>query len=123
MNGPTAFHRANGNSGRWVWIACAATVAFLAMVWMLAQLGSLPPPSPEPVDLNTARSSDTWDQIGTLLFGLFIYLVPSIVAHRRNHRNFAALAAANVLLGWTLIGWALCLVWALMASEESRPRA
>lgn len=42
-----------------------------------------------------------------------IYLIPSIIAVRRHHRNLPALIALNVLLGWTFFGWVAALVWAL----------
>lgn len=44
-----------------------------------------------------------------------VYFVPSIVAHFRQHHNFAAIVATNVLLGWTALGWIVALVWALTA--------
>lgn len=58
-----------------------------------------------------------------LLFVLFLlfYLVPSIVASLREHRQVVAITVLNVLLGWSLIGWAIALVWALTNSAE-RPR-
>lgn len=50
--------------------------------------------------------------------GCFLYVVPWVVAARRNHPNTAAIAALNLLLGWTFIGWAAALVWALTAIEK-----
>ena len=47
-----------------------------------------------------------------LLIGLFLYLIPSIVANQRNHNNEGAICILNLLLGWTLVGWVLSLVWA-----------
>ena len=44
------------------------------------------------------------------------YVSPSIVAVRYKHPQSQAVAALNVLLGWTLIGWVLSLVWALTAA-------
>ena len=46
-----------------------------------------------------------------LLVGL--YVVPTIIGFRRGHQNAAAIAALNLLLGWTLLGWVAALVWAL----------
>jgi ABC-type uncharacterized transport system permease subunit len=43
---------------------------------------------------------------------LLIYFVPSMVAMRRQHKNFAAIFVANLFLGWTFIGWVGSLVWA-----------
>ena len=44
---------------------------------------------------------------------LILYLLPTYVAHCRTHYQFPAICALNILLGWTFIGWAVALVWAL----------
>ena len=41
----------------------------------------------------------------------FIYFITAIVGRKK--RNFGAIFALNLLLGWTLLGWVLALVWAL----------
>lgn len=46
-----------------------------------------------------------------------LYLLPTAEAWLRRHPNTAAVAALNVLLGWTLIGWVVALVWALRRPE------
>jgi hypothetical protein len=46
-------------------------------------------------------------------FGL-MYFVPLIIAMVRKHRQTGAIAAVNVLLGWTMIGWVIAFVWACM---------
>ena len=50
---------------------------------------------------------------GFLLFlpGIVLYLLPSIIAH--NKTNFGGVFILNLLLGWTVIGWIIALVWAL----------
>ena len=50
------------------------------------------------------------------------YLLPSIIGWRRHHQNLAALIAFNILLGWTIVGWALALVWSLMRGPASVDR-
>jgi len=44
-----------------------------------------------------------------------LYLLPSIVAIGRNHHNGGAISLLNILLGWTLIGWVVAMVWAVTA--------
>ena len=47
----------------------------------------------------------------SFLLAIFIYLLPSFIAHRREHRNTAAIIILNVLTGWIFVGWVLSLVW------------
>lgn len=51
------------------------------------------------------------------------YFVPAVVAGLRHHRHTAAIAALDVLLGWTVIGWIAALVWALMDQRNEPVRA
>lgn len=48
-----------------------------------------------------------------------VYLMPSITAAARKHRNGGAICALNILLGWTFIGWCVAFVWAL--TDHTRP--
>ena len=43
------------------------------------------------------------------------YFIPVIVAGVRGHRQVVAIAALNLLLGWTVLGWIIALVWSLTA--------
>lgn len=49
-----------------------------------------------------------------LVVGTFLtlYELPAIVAYRREHPSFLAILCLNILLGWTIIGWIVALVWA-----------
>jgi uncharacterized membrane protein YesL len=42
-----------------------------------------------------------------------IYLIPTIIAYKQNSRNAMKVAFMNVLLGWTMIGYIVALIWAL----------
>lgn len=42
-----------------------------------------------------------------------LYFLPSFVAAMREHHNAGAIFALNLLLGWTALGWIVCLVWAV----------
>ena len=53
--------------------------------------------------------------IAALLTVAAVYLLPSLVAAARGHHNGAAILVFNLLLGWTLLGWPLALVWACTA--------
>jgi hypothetical protein len=49
---------------------------------------------------------------------IFLYMLPSYIAHQRQHHNATAITALNLLLGWALLGWIAAFVWALTAVEE-----
>jgi type II secretory pathway component PulF len=46
-----------------------------------------------------------------LIIGLLIYFLPAFVSGFREHHNGTAIFVLNLLLGWTLIGWVIALVW------------
>lgn len=57
-----------------------------------------------------------------LLFLLFVvaaplYFLPSYFARKK--RNRAAIFALNLLLGWTVAGWILALIWGLTKNPPS----
>ena len=45
-----------------------------------------------------------------------LYFLPAIVGS--NKRNYNAILILNLLLGWTLIGWVIALVWATCKDKE-----
>jgi hypothetical protein len=60
--------------------------------------------------------------VGMLLIvaAIAIYFLPSIVASNRRHQNAEAIAVLNLLLGWTVLGWIVALVWAFTAVQRPR---
>lgn len=42
-----------------------------------------------------------------------VYFVPALVAYRRDHHQKMAIAALNILLGWTVLGWIAALIWSV----------
>lgn len=55
--------------------------------------------------------------LGPVIF-LGMYFLPSIVGFVRKRDNLTAIAVLNTLLGWTLIGWVVSLVWALSNNAQ-----
>ena len=51
------------------------------------------------------------------VIGLVLYFVPWLVALKVKHPNTLAIFFLNLLLGWSLIGWAAALVWALIKPQ------
>jgi hypothetical protein len=43
---------------------------------------------------------------------LCLYFLPSSIAMLRGHHNTFAIFLLNMLLGWTVLGWVIALVWA-----------
>ncbi len=60
--------------------------------------------------------------LGILWFGVLVavYLLPTIVAHRRKHKNLGPIAVVNIGLGFTVVAWVLCLAWALTNSGSAK---
>lgn len=54
-----------------------------------------------------------------IAFLIFLYFLPSIVAEINKHRQFQAISTLNLLLGWTLIGWIIALIWSLTKPSVS----
>ena len=44
--------------------------------------------------------------------GALLYMLPSVVAGIRQHRSFMMILLLNALLGWTFVGYVVCMVWA-----------
>ncbi len=53
--------------------------------------------------------------VGIILFilSLLFYFLPTIIALIRGHKNALAIFLLNFLLGFTLIGWVVSLVWSV----------
>ena len=50
---------------------------------------------------------------------LALYFLPGLVAWKRGHHQTSAIFMLSLLLGWTLLGWAVGMIWACTAV---RPR-
>jgi len=46
-----------------------------------------------------------------------LYLLPIYEARANQHPNLAAIALVNILLGWSLLGWVIAVVWAYKKPE------
>lgn len=51
-----------------------------------------------------------------LLIGL--YFLPVIIAYRKNHQAIVGIIIVNIIVGWTLIGWIVCLIWSYSGSKK-----
>lgn len=69
------------------------------------------PATPTPKTETKTASIDK----GLVVFLLFVYFIPAIIAFNRSHQNTTAITVLNILLGWTLLGWIVAIVWAFTA--------
>lgn len=53
-------------------------------------------------------------------FVLLAYFLPTITAFVREHRRLGWICLANILLGWTVVGWALVALWAMSSRRHRR---
>jgi len=54
-----------------------------------------------------------------LLLALILYMLPTLIAFARDVPQRFLINVLNIILGWTLIGWIVCFLWALMAETET----
>jgi len=50
-------------------------------------------------------------------FGCVMYFLPTLIAAMRNKTDVLTIFLVNFFLGWSVIGWIVCLVWALKADQ------
>jgi len=43
-----------------------------------------------------------------------LYFLPTLIAFLRQHKNKLAIFLLNLLLGWTVLGWVVSLVWSVI---------
>lgn len=55
--------------------------------------------------------------IPKILLYLLIYLLPSLVAYILAKANIRKIFIVNLLLGWTVVGWIVPLMWAISRKQ------
>ena len=70
--------------------------------------------------MNAIIDSLLW-QYGVNLI-MLVYFAPYVNAVLTKNRHVSAIAALNLLLGWTLIGWVVALSWSFM-DQPSEPNS
>jgi hypothetical protein len=53
-----------------------------------------------------------------LIAAIALYLIPSIEADARGHRDAFAITVVNILLGWTVVGWFAARAWAHRPQDQ-----
>ena len=49
-----------------------------------------------------------------LIITALIYFVPTIIALVKHHTYKLYIIVINIILGWTLLAWIVCLIWSLI---------
>jgi hypothetical protein len=70
-------------------------------------------------DVSIEESDMLGGLFGLLVLGAAVgfYFLPAIVG--RDKSNAGAIFALNLLLGWTLVGWVVALVWAMTVDQAA----
>jgi len=50
-------------------------------------------------------------------FGFVMYFLPTLIALVRDKQDKLTIFLLNFFLGWSVIGWIVCLVWALKTDQ------
>jgi len=53
-----------------------------------------------------------------VIVGVLMMFLPTLIALLRGHHNAFAIFLTNLLLGWTVIGWLIALIWSTTAREH-----
>jgi hypothetical protein len=54
-----------------------------------------------------------------LLLILVLYMLPTLIAYARDIPRRQTITVVNIILGWTLIGWIGCFLWARLAETSA----
>lgn len=57
-------------------------------------------------------------ELFVFMLGAAVYFLPGVVASGRAHHNAGAIFLLNLLLGWTVLGWIVALVWSVTAVRK-----
>ena len=75
--------------------------------------------------MNTSGTPAAWEFafiVSVIMFSFLaaLYLIPTLVAYKRQAENRGVIATINILTGWTGLGWIAALVWA-RTDQRYRP--
>lgn len=74
----------------------------------------------------TNQNNPTIWQYVFVLFGIVVmvgfYLLPALIGFKRGIANRILLLIINLILGWTILGWIVCLIWAVAGATRAQDR-
>ena len=66
------------------------------------------------------NNDGTLELLILIIFVFIIYIIPTIVAFKRDHPNKYPILIVNIMFGASLVGWLACLIWAMNAVHTSK---
>lgn len=57
--------------------------------------------------------------LAIVIGALYVYFFPGILALLLGHVDWKGVLFTNLLIGWTIVGWFILLVWALDTNRGS----
>ena len=58
--------------------------------------------------------------VGAISAGVILYILPGIIATKRQHSNASSIWLVAIFLGWSLFGWVAALIWACSADSVNQ---
>ena len=56
--------------------------------------------------------------LALIWFLLYLYFLPTFIAHHYDNENTKRIFFANLVTGWTCLGWLLAFFWALLEKDD-----
>ena len=56
--------------------------------------------------------------LALIWFLLYLYFLPTIIAHHYDNENTKRIFFVNLVTGWTCLGWLLTFFWALLEKDD-----
>ena len=72
------------------------------------------------VSFNLPHGSQIPGVLWNAIIAPTFYFLPTIIAIARKRQTTLALFVLNLVLGWTVIGWIVALIWALYHERDSQ---
>jgi len=57
-------------------------------------------------------------EVGIWILIIVVYFLPALLAKKRGTENLEAIFLVNLVFGWTVLGWIVALVWAIVEKTK-----
>ena len=92
------------------WMRIGKAVGLVSLMFMLQLMGG---DNPENLPIWAKIIYYPLNIIVIYMIVKYLYLYPyNLAKENKNHNNLQGLLILNIFLGWTLIGWIICVIWA-----------